>query len=62
MSQDQSPAMLKALDALKWAAEHHQGGSGTVEELAMLRLANSSVPFFVLEAIALIESGEAKLA
>jgi predicted negative regulator of RcsB-dependent stress response len=60
MSEVDTAALQRAVEALQWASERPSPDM-TVEELAVLRLANASIPFGVQEAINLILTGVAVL-
>lgn len=61
MTEAANPAMQMALDALKWASENPIGGIDTLEGRAIFRLSMASIPFYVQEAMRLIETGAAVL-
>jgi hypothetical protein len=61
MNSPTNPALQMALDALKWASENQIVGIDVLEERAIFKLGTASIPFYVQEAMFLIQTGVAVL-
>lgn len=61
MTGSNNPALDMAVEALIWAKTNLISGIDTLEGRAIFRLSMASIPFYVQEAIQLIEQGVAKL-